>query len=219
MCTPGQLPLSDRQRINRQKCARFLQYLVLPPHTADFPPQFLDSPTHGLQGCDNDIDHFDILPLAAAVHVFIKTDPVWAYQPRYLRPLPELLAAIAELLAWRQPHNAPTLHKAWTIRQDTRAEFHILKVLNYELATPTLAAWIDIFRRCLSLWEEQQLLLPQHPNLPEAPPNCLTVLISLQKLMSKPNSFGANSKASQTGTSAWFISVAFWVCLSPEAAR
>ena len=78
-------------------------------------------------------------------------------------PIPELLAATAQLLARRQPHNAPTLHTAWTIQQVARAEFH-LEILNSELATPTPAAWIDIFGRRPSLWEEQQLLLLQHPD-------------------------------------------------------
>ena len=129
-CTPGQLPLSGRQRTNRQKCSRLADLVaaaVLPPHTADFPLQLLDfAHTWSARG-DNDIDLFDILPLAAAVYIFIKTDPGRAHQPRYPRALPELLAAIAELLARRQPHNSPTLHTAWTILQVTRAAFHILE--------------------------------------------------------------------------------------------
>ena len=139
---------------------------------------------------------------------------------RYPRPLPELLAAIAELLAMRQPHNAPTLHTALTIQQVTRAEFRVLEVLNCELATPTPADWIDIFGRRLSLWEEQQLLLSQHPNLPAAPP---TVLVDFAHLIAEAHvqayPFGANFRASQVGGSAWSISVAFWVCLSLTAAR
>ena len=84
-----------------------------------------------------------------------------------------LLAAIGELPTRRQPHNAPTLHTAWTIQQVTRAEFHILEILNCELATLAPAAWVEIFGRRLSLWEGRQLLLPQHPNLLVAPPTVL----------------------------------------------
>ena len=136
-------------------------------------------------------------PLAAAVYIFFKkTDPVWASEPRYPRPLAELLAAIAELLARRQLHNAPTLHTAWTIQQLTRAIFRILEVLYCELATLTPAAWIDIFGRRLSLWEEPQLLPPQHPNFPAAPP---TVLVDCAYLIADAHvqtyPFGANSRA------------------------
>ena len=53
--------------------------------------------------------------------------------------LVSLLAAIARLLATRQPHNAPTLHTAWTILQVTRA---------------APAAWIEIFESRMSLWEK-----------------------------------------------------------------
>ena len=45
-CTPGQLPLFDKQRLSRQKSVRFLQDLVaaavLPLHSADFPSQLSD---------------------------------------------------------------------------------------------------------------------------------------------------------------------------------
>ena len=162
-CAPGQLPLSDRQRANRQKCARFLADLVaaatLPPHSAHFPLQLLDFAHTWSERGENDIHIFDVLSLAAAVFSFIKTDPGWAYESQYPRPLPELLAAIAELFARRQPHNAPTLQTAWTNQQVS----HILEVFN-ELATPTPAALIDIFERRPCLLEEQQLQLPpEHP--------------------------------------------------------
>ena len=201
--------LLDRPRCRRRSPA---------PHCR-FPVNFWTLLIRGLQRVDNDIHVFDILPLAAAVCRLIETDPGWASEPRYPRPLPELLAAIAGLLARRQPHNAPKLRTAWTIQQVTRAEFHILEVLNYELGTLTPAAWIDIFGRRLSLWEQQQLLLPQQPNLPAAP----TVLVDCAHLIAEGHvqaySFCANSRASQVGASAWFISVAFWVCLSLIAAH
>ena len=113
---------------------------VLPPHSEDFPLQLLDFAHAWSERRDNDIHIFDVLSLAAAVHVVIKADPGWACEPRYTWPLSDLLAAIAGLFARRQPHNAPTLHTAWTIQQLTRAEFHILGVANCVLATPTPAA-------------------------------------------------------------------------------
>ena len=94
-----------------------------------------------------------------------------------------------------------------------------MEIPNYELAAPAPAAWVEIFGRRLSLWEEQQLLLPQHPNLPAAP----TALVDSAHLIAEAhvqaNPFGANSVASQVGASAWFISAAFWVCMSLMAER
>ena len=195
-CTPGQLPLSDRQRFNTQKCVRFLQDLVAAAvlrHTVQVSP--FSSWTSPMRAwCErrhNGIHIFDVLPLAAAVYIIIKPVPRRTQIPRHTRPLADLLAAIAGLLAWRQLHNAPSLHTAWTIQQITRAEFHILEVLNYELATPTPAAWIEIFERRLSLWEDHQLQLPHHPHIPAAPP-----VVSA-------------GGAHLIGASAWFISVAF----------
>ena len=113
------------------------------------------SPTGGLKWktiCNVHI--FDVLLLATAVHIFIKTDSAWAQIPQHDRPLPDLWATIARLLARRQPHSAPSLHTAWTIQQIVTAEFRILEVLNYELTTPTPATWIEVFKHRLSLWEE-----------------------------------------------------------------
>ena len=199
-CTPGPLPLSDEQTFNRRKCVRFLQDLVaaavLPPHSADFPLRPLDFAQTLSDRRDNDIHIFDVLPLAAAVYIFIKTDPGRAQVPRHTGPLADLLAAIAGLLARRQRHNAP-------IQQITRAEFHILGGLNNELATPTPVAWTKIFERRQLLWGEQ--------------PYSLTVRIPETYLQN--HSFSTNSRASQFGASAWFISVAFWVCLELVGAR
>ena len=50
------------------------------------------------------------------------------------------------------------MHTARTVQQVTRAEFHFLEILRLELATPTPAAWVEIFRRRLSLWQQQQVL-------------------------------------------------------------
>ena len=54
----------------------------------------------------------------------------------------------------------------------------------YELTTPTPATWVQFFGRRLSLWEEQQLLLPQHRTSSQRHQQCwLIVPISLEKPM------------------------------------
>ena len=171
-CTLGQPPLSVPQRTNRQNVRSLLDRPGCrrrsPHQTGGFTLQQLDLAHTWSERSDT-----DILALAAAVYMFTKMDDGWARQPRYPRALPELLTAGAELLTRYQRHNSPVLHSAGTVQQVTRAEFHILDILGFELATPTPVAWIQIFRRRLSLWEEQQLVLPQHPDLLAAPPTAL----------------------------------------------
>ena len=74
-CFPAQLPLSDRQRFNWQKFAHLLQDVgaaaALPPHSAHFPLQLLDLAHVWSERGDNDIHIFDVLPLAAAVYIFL----------------------------------------------------------------------------------------------------------------------------------------------------
>ena len=65
---------------------------------------------------------------------------------------PDLLATMPRLLARRQHHNAPSLHRGWTILQIVTQEYRILEVLNYELTTPTPAARIEVFESRLSLF-------------------------------------------------------------------
>ena len=189
--------------------------VALPPHTDSFALELLDL-AHTWHG---DIDFFDILRLAA-VDIFIKRDTASLQQPQALRALSALLTAIAELLASVSTHNAPTLHTAWTIQQVTRAEFQMLDVPGYDLATPTPAAWVEIFGRRLSLLEEEQLLLPQHPDLLAAPP---AVLVGCARFVAETHvrnhPFSATFMASQVGASAWFISTVLWVCLDFVARR
>ena len=107
----GQLPLSDRQRINREKSARILQDLVaasaLPLHTESFTLQLSELDHTWSARCDVDIDLFDVLTLAGAVYI---VDSTLLQQPQALCALSALFTAIAELLAMYQPHNAPMLH-------------------------------------------------------------------------------------------------------------
>ena len=67
--------------------------------------------------------------------------------PRPLQParsLTDLFSTTAALLARRQPHNAPLLHSAWTVKQVVTEECRILESVFQELGTPTLAAWIPV---------------------------------------------------------------------------
>ena len=132
-CALVQPPPSALQLGNRRKNARLLTDLA---HTWS-------------DRGNNDIDLSDILALAAAVYMFIKLD-LSLPQQLYPRAHPELLSAVAELLTWHQPHDAPVLHTARTVQQVTRAEFHILEALRFKLATTTPAAWVEIFRRRFS---------------------------------------------------------------------
>ena len=158
-CLPAQPPLSARQRFNRQNALTSCMMLLPPPLSLTSVRAFLvsswPSPTGGLK-CKTvcNVHIFDVLHLATAVHIFIKTDSAWAQIPQHDRPLPDLWATIARLLARRQPHSAPSLHTAWTIQQIVTEDFRILEVLNYELTTPTPATWIEVFKHRLSLWEE-----------------------------------------------------------------
>ena len=128
-CFPALPPLSAWQWFNRRKCAYLLRDHAatthLPLHCAFFSLQHLD------------------------LALLVKMNPAPAPDPELpARPLAGLLTAIARLLARRQPHNAPSLHTAWTIQPTVTEEYRILGVLNYELATHT---------RRLSLWCQQQL--------------------------------------------------------------
>ena len=107
---------------------------------------------------------------------------------------------------------------SWTVIEDmvsnvqqiVCAEFHILEILNCELATPTPAAGIEIFERRLPLWEEQQLQQPFPPHIPLAPPIVFADGAHLiAEVYVQDHFYSANSTASQIGASAWFMSVAF----------
>ena len=100
-----------------QKCAHLLRDLAatvdLPPHSSLFSLQLLDLAHRWSEREDNDIDIFDVLPLAAVVYIQIKLNSALAPDPdpfpdpqQPARPLADLLTAITRLLARRQLHNA-----------------------------------------------------------------------------------------------------------------
>ena len=166
-CFPPQPPLAARQRLNRQKCANLIQDLVddaaLPPQSAHFSLQLLDLAHRGSERQENNNHIFDVLSLATTVYILSKTNPAPAQGPQHGRPLADLLATIARLLARRQPHSAPALNTWWTIQQIVSEEYHILEVLKYELATPPPVARIEVFKHTLSLWRQQQLQQSRPP--------------------------------------------------------
>ena len=94
------------------------------------------------------------------------------HQPQYPPALPDLLTAIAELLSGRQCSNAALSddNSANHTRGVPRIGCPRVRACN----PPMPAAWVETFGRRLSLWEEQQLFLPQHPDLLPVPPTVLT---------------------------------------------
>ena len=141
----------------------------------------------------NDIDAIDTHALTAAVYISIKMDSVGC-----------------------SAHFHRSAHRSASASHLASASQHSHVV---ELATPAPATWIEIFRRRLSLWEEQQLLPQQHPVLLAAPP---AVLADFAHLIAETHVlsflFSANSTASQVGASAWFISTFERVCRLLHAA-
>ena len=136
-CFPAQSILSTLRRYSRRKCAHLLRDLAAtadwPPHCALFSLQLLDLAHKWSEREDNDIHIFDVLPLAATVHVQItlnsaqNPDPDPFPDPQQpARPLADLLTAIAGILARCQPRNALSLHTAWTIQQIVTEEYRIL---------------------------------------------------------------------------------------------
>ena len=73
------------------------------------------------------------------------------------------------------------------------------------------AAWVEIFSRRLSLWQ-QQLLQP--PYLLAVPPAVLAGCahqVAVDRTQSFP--FSVGSTASQVGATAWFVSAVLWIQL------
>ena len=178
-----------------QQCARFLTDLAaaaFPHHTGGFAVQLLHLAHNWSVMESNDIDLDDILSLAAAVHMFIKIDPE--------------SPASHDILAHFSTSNPTTLQCCTQRGQFGKSHARSSTCWmswGFELATPTPAAWVEIFGRRLSLWEEEQLSLPQHPNFLAAPPTVLadcTRLIAETHVQNCP--FSANSTASQVGASA-----------------
>ena len=146
-------------------------------------------------------------PLAAAAYIFTRMGPARAQVPRHARPLADLPATIERVLARRpDPERTVVAHRV-DKSANYSEEYRILEVRNYELTTPTPAAWIEVFERRLSLWQELQLQQPYHPRVPRAPLANSVHLLAEANIRDHP--FTANSRPKQVGASVWFISVAF----------
>ena len=174
---------------------------------------------------DTDIDINDIQPLAVAgsIHTKLQSErcpgPAPFQLPDPLQPacsLTDLLTAVATLVAKRQPHSAPLLHSAWTVQQVITEECRILELFHYKLGTPTPAAWIVLETRH-SLWCQQcQQCFPQSPRslIARVPSGVLASGAQGIANVYVPNRpFSLESGPSCIGSSAWFLSCAFWICL------
>ena len=156
-CFPAQHPLSHHCRGTADTSA--LTSCVtsplhdLPHHGAPFSLQLLDLAHRWSEREDNDIHIFDVLPLATTVYIQIKLNSAWAADPdpfpdpqQPARPSADLQTAFARVLASRQPHNAPSLHTAWTNQQIVTEGCRTLGTINYELGSYTPAGWIHVFK-------------------------------------------------------------------------
>ena len=147
-CAPGQL---DRLRTNRQQCARFLTDVVaatvLPLHSADFPLQLMDFTHSWSERRDNDTQIFDVFPLPAGVFFFNQNGSRVGIRTSVSSPTSRSARGSRRNLHQAQVPQRPDVAHSTDNSEVTRAEFRILEVLNYELATPTPAAWIKIFER------------------------------------------------------------------------
>ena len=110
-----------------------------------------------------DIDINEIHFFAAAVYIHIKLHsarypdpaPISAYRHPAASSLTDLFTAVAALLAWRQPHNAPQLHSARTVHEVIAEEYRVLESVNYELGTYTPGDWVKLFEVRFSLRVQQ----------------------------------------------------------------
>ena len=105
-------------------CATSPQQLICRPTVHSFPSNFLDLGHRWFEREDN-----DVLPLAATVCTHIKLNSALAPDPdpfpdpqQPARPLADFADGHRQTPARRQPHNAPSLHTAWTIQSTSSLE-------------------------------------------------------------------------------------------------
>ena len=133
------------------------------------------------------------------------------------RSLTDLLTAIAALLARHQPVNAPLLHLARTVHEVIAEEYRILESVHHELGAYTPGDWVQLFGLRFSLRTQQhQQRFPQVTRslLSRVPSDLLAtgaLCIASEYVRDRP--FSLESRPSRIGSSAWFLSCAFWVCL------
>ena len=104
------------------------------------------------------------------------------------------------------------------MQQIASAEFRIFEIDNFELATPTPAAWIEIFERRLPLWVNNSNSRTLRTSRLRHQTCSLTGASHCRGLRSRP-SLQCEFQGQSTWSLAWFISVAFWVCLELVGAR
>ena len=199
-CTPAQLPLSDRQRFHIQKCVASCKTSLSPFSRLTVLTSLFSSwtsPMCGLKG--------ETTTLTSST--FSSWLPLSTYSSKRIPCGHWILGTLAEFpICWRQSQDSSPGARATTHRRCTQrgqfskllsAECHILKVLNYDLTTPTPAAQIEIFERRLSLFGKNtnsnsrttRTFRVRHPSC------SLTVRISLQRPMFETILCSANSSA------------------------
>ena len=130
---------------------------------------------------DDGKDIGDVHPLSAAVHINIKFYSVGFPDPAPDQ-FPDLLTAIAALLARRHPNNnVPLLHTAWTLQEVITQEYRILGSVNCEPGIHTPTDWIYILERRFFLWcqQQKQPLGSQRPLLALVLPTCLLEVLKI----------------------------------------
>ena len=205
-CLPAQPILSALQRYNRWKCAHLLRDLAatvdLPPHSAFFSLQFLGpgsqvvrkgSQRHPPIWLPQSTSRLNWTQRRLQIH--------FNSQSSATRSTIGRLADGNRQTPRHQLHNAPSLHTAWTIQQIVTEEYRILEVLNFELATHTPAAWIEVFGNFSSR---------NAPLFSLVPPDVLAHgAEDIAEVYVRRQPFTVDSRPSQVGASAWFLSCAF----------
>ena len=206
---PYNWPTGERVLVS---CATLLVF-ALAPSTSGFALQVLDLAHTWSDRSEDDIDLSDIRLLSSCSLSWISTVAAATVPPRASRTAHCSCTTSHQ----HQPHDVPALCTARTVQLVTRAELHILEILVFELATLTPAAWVEIFRRRLSLWQRQLL---QPPDLLTSRLRCLLVVrITMPKSLSSASPFNSGSTASQVGATAWFVSTVLWILLGTIAVQ
>ena len=176
------------------------------PRTNEISLQVFDLTDVWSHSDSNVIELDEILALTATFYMFIKLN--LSPQQRYPHTLPELLTK-------KQPDGAPVLHNTGTIQRITHNKFRILELQEFELATLTHMAWIDMFSRRFSLWQQQQQQRQPHLALHFE----FLAAFAYQIVAAHVQNFSSCflSPASQMSATAWFVSALLWVLLSRVA--
>ena len=181
----------------------------LPPHCARFSQQLLDLTCRWwTQTEDPDIDINDVHSLAAAVYIHIKLHSASAASPLLNRPSHGYRRSPRQVRASRRSDVTLTLDDPRSCHG--RTSYPGISQLRAR-DTHTPAAWVQVFE--LRLTQQREQGFPQISSLrlsrvlPGVEPWPLSRSSSLTA------HFSLESRPSRVGSSAWFLSCVFWICL------